>query len=305
MSRRDSANRNAQYLEQLQKEFKDFRKDEVKDLFTEKSKNYQDTKNALMKMRSKNNKENKSSKPNEICSEIDGIEANFLKTFLGNETFFEIDAYVQQLCHNERKAIRSKKFKNIEELSFAFSGTSTYSVRDYWIKHLYHLHDRNLVKTAEALAVDKVLRNTIKQLYSIVFGENEKNLLKINFQLIDHFVRQRNFPVERIGELKPSQLKFELHWFSIDGAKKFVKDVLEKTSGPELHLVTGIGLNSRNKESLIKKMLLDVYQKRIRVCEKNEGILILNVEQNECSVKENSSPFRRTSGRSTHYRLFV
>ena len=39
MSRRDSANRNAQYLEQLQKEFKDFRKDEVKDLFTEKSKN--------------------------------------------------------------------------------------------------------------------------------------------------------------------------------------------------------------------------------------------------------------------------
>ncbi|EGT34415.1 hypothetical protein CAEBREN_15820 [Caenorhabditis brenneri] len=270
MSRRDSANRNAQYLEQLQKEFKDFRKDE-------------------------NNKENKSSKPNEICSEIVGIEANFLKTFLGNETFFEIDAYVQQLCHNERKAIRSKKFKNIEELSFAFSGTSTYSVRDYWIKHLYHLHDRNLVKTAEALAMDK----------SIVFGENEKNLLKNNSQLIDHFVRQRNFPVERIGELKPSLLKFELHWFTVDGAKKFVKEVLEKTSGPELHLVTGIGLNSRNKESLIKKMLLDVYQKRIRVCEKNEGILILNVDQNECSVKENSSPFHRTSGRSTHYRLFV
>ncbi|EGT58551.1 hypothetical protein CAEBREN_12042 [Caenorhabditis brenneri] len=52
MPRRDNANTNAQYLEQLQEEFKDFEKEE-KDLFIEKGKNYQEARNALIKMRSK------------------------------------------------------------------------------------------------------------------------------------------------------------------------------------------------------------------------------------------------------------
>ncbi|CAL2048194.1 unnamed protein product [Caenorhabditis brenneri] len=56
-----------------------------------------------------------------------------------------------------------------------------------------------------------------------------KDLLKI---------QKRNVPLDRIK--KPSQPEFELHWFTIDGAEDFVREVLKRISGPETNQLAQI-----------------------------------------------------------------
>ncbi|CAL2046287.1 unnamed protein product [Caenorhabditis brenneri] len=287
MPRRDNAKSNAQYLSRLQEEFEDFSKIAVKDIFMEKGMNYQEAKIFLLKMRSRENKENNSSKFARSSAEINGIDEGILKSFLRHNNFAEIEMYIQKLSQDEIEKVLKIEFKDIKEVKKVFSGRSEYSARDEWIEHLHKIHDGNFRKTGTALAEDKILRAVIKQLYHIRFTEDEKDLLKNNFRLIDHLVQKRNVPLDRIRHLKPDQLVFELHWFSIGGAKDFVREVLKRTSGPELQLVTGIGLHSESRESRIKKMLVDVYGDRIREFNGNPGKMILTVPR----------------GPSTHYRF--
>ncbi|EGT51487.1 hypothetical protein CAEBREN_11376 [Caenorhabditis brenneri] len=44
----------------------------------------------------------------------------------------------------------------------------------------------------------------------------------------DHPKRLRNIAQDSVTFLKPTELKFELHWFTIDGAESFVKEVLNE-----------------------------------------------------------------------------
>ncbi|CAL2046929.1 unnamed protein product [Caenorhabditis brenneri] len=216
MTPRNNTRLSAQYLKRLQDEFKDFPKNEVKDLFTEKGNNFQISRNALLKMRSKG-------KENESSSKIGGLGPNLLKSYLGQENFSQIEDFIEKKSEEEIQKVNSKK------------------------------------------------------LYGLEFGENEKHLLKNNFRLIDQLVRERNVPLDRISQLKPDQLIFDLHYFSIEGAKQFVREVAQRTSGPELQLVTGMGSHSKSGESAIKKMLMEVYGKRIQECQGNKGKVTLTL----------------------------
>ncbi|EGT35918.1 hypothetical protein CAEBREN_04783 [Caenorhabditis brenneri] len=62
------------------------------------------------------------------------------------------------------------------------------------------------------------------------------NLAKVTKDVLK--IQKRNVPLDRIE--KPSQLQFELHWFTIDGAENFVNEVLKRTSGPDTNQLAQI-----------------------------------------------------------------
>uniref|UniRef100_A0A1I7UWT3 SGNH domain-containing protein n=2 Tax=Caenorhabditis tropicalis TaxID=1561998 RepID=A0A1I7UWT3_9PELO len=102
---------------------------------------------------------------------------------------------------------------------------------------------------------------------------------------IDELVEERNSHLSRIDEFSEAKV-FDLHWFSLNGALKFVRKIqkaMENSSKrfsqrQEVTLITGWN-NRIPWNTSIKTTLLDIYGDAIRVAENNPGRLIWSFEK--------------------------
>ncbi|EGT34410.1 hypothetical protein CAEBREN_18441 [Caenorhabditis brenneri] len=205
-----------------------------------------------------------------------------------SEDMTDFGKFLDDFCEGELKKPWTKKSKSVEELKMRFIEDKEYGVSEFWIDHLYSLFNQNVVKTAEAVAKDRIFRSVIKGLYAIRknLKHAEKKFTQCYYRCINFMVRLRNIPPNIITFLKPTELKFELHWFTIDGAESFVKEVLDQMllrpngGQEEIQFITGCGLHSSGGRSSIKEQLLELHGRNMRVCQRNNGILLYSKLQN-------------------------
>ncbi|CAR98801.1 Protein CBG27264 [Caenorhabditis briggsae] len=168
-----------------------------------------------------------------------------------------------------------------------YNRSSQYGVGYHWVRHLYYVFERDMKTTVARLRWDIVHRLLIQHHY-----EFQTNLRGHDFQerqeKINDLARRRNFSLDQLEKVPKTQLKFDLHFFRVDGALEYVDDVIESIESSktilanaslDITLFTGHGDHSPNNDPAIRRKLLEEYHGRIREDPKIRGALILHFDK--------------------------
>uniref|UniRef100_A0A1I7UWT0 Smr domain-containing protein n=1 Tax=Caenorhabditis tropicalis TaxID=1561998 RepID=A0A1I7UWT0_9PELO len=223
------------------------------------------------------------------------INTSIIKT-----VYFECGKNVEQAKEELLKkssAINIKKNKDeaiLRKLRDEFGVTNycepAYEISCFWLSYWFEINGKNEEMTRRVLVEDEARRREIKDLYASrqnYANNGDQKLEKQCSAKINAIVRRRNLALDKIDSVK-SQLKFDLHWFTLEGAMKFVEDICDamlasktrlKYSDEEVALITGHGRHSASSESVIQKKIIEEYKEFVRKDENNAGIVYLFFEK--------------------------
>ncbi|PIC29366.1 hypothetical protein B9Z55_020967 [Caenorhabditis nigoni] len=165
-----------------------------------------------------------------------------------------------------------------------YNPKSLYGVGYHWVRHLYYVFERDMKTTVARLRWDIVHRLLIHHHYecqSKLCG----HALKERQEKINDLVRRRNFSLDQLEEVPKTELKFDLHFFRVEGALEYVDDVIASIESSktilanaslDITLFTGHGDHSLNNDPAIRRRLLEEYHGKIREDPKIRGALILH-----------------------------
>ncbi|CAO4381206.1 unnamed protein product [Caenorhabditis nigoni] len=145
----------------------------------------------------------------------------------------------------------SKDKTPLENLQSQFYDGDDYGISLHQIEHIFKLSTEDFEVAKAILKWDILYRVLIQSLHNT---RNQHKALKNEVEVqrygkrIDAVVRQRNISLEILDIIPLTDLKFDLHWFTANGAIDFVKnlvwevtasDTILKSAALEIPLLTG------------------------------------------------------------------